>query len=76
VKGDDVRLPRAFEASLDRRLSRWLCSVKSLLAVPHFVVLAFLWIAFVVVTIGAFFAIPVTGRYPPSLFQINVGVLR
>src|SRR6187431_172605 len=57
--------PVRVRGSLDPQLSRWLWLVKWLLAIPHFVVLFFLWIAFVVLTIVAFFAILVTGRYPP-----------
>jgi hypothetical protein len=60
----------------DVGLSRWMWLVKWLLAVPHFVVLALLWLVFSVLTLVAFFAILVTGRYPRSLFDLDVGILR
>jgi hypothetical protein len=68
--------PSTLRGELDPVLSRWKWLVKWFLAIPHFVVLFFLWFAFAIVTIIAGFAILFTGRYPRSLFHFNVGVLR
>jgi hypothetical protein len=68
--------PLRLTGELSPQLSRGLWLLKWLLAIPHFIVLFFLWIAFVVVSVVAFFAILLTGRYPRGLFEFNVGVLR
>ena len=68
--------PVRVDARLEPKLSRWLWLVKWILAIPHYVVLVFLWIVFVLVSVVALFAILFTGRYPRRLFDYNLGVLR
>ncbi|HEY86699.1 MAG TPA: DUF4389 domain-containing protein [Dehalococcoidia bacterium] len=68
--------PVSIRGELTEPPSNALWLVKWLLAIPHFIILAFLWIAFCVVWVIALFAILFTGKYPKSLFDFNVGVLR
>jgi hypothetical protein len=68
--------PVRVTARLQPDLARWRWLVKWFLAIPHLVVLAFLWVAFVLLTVIAGVSIAFTGRYPRGIFDFNVGVLR
>ncbi|MFB3098759.1 MAG: DUF4389 domain-containing protein [Acidimicrobiia bacterium] len=68
--------PIRVEASIDSPLSQWLWLVKWFLAIPHFILLIFLWIAFSLLTVISGVVILFTGRYPKGIFEFNVGVLR
>jgi hypothetical protein len=59
-----------------RDLNRWLPLVKWFLAIPHYIVLFFLYIALIIVVIVAWFAILFTGRYPRGIFDFVEGVIR
>jgi hypothetical protein len=68
--------PVRVDAGFDPAVSRWLWLVKWLLVLPHVLVLAVLWPVFFVLSLVAFFAILITGRYPRPLFDVDVGILR
>jgi len=57
-------------------LNRWMPLVKWFLAIPHYLVLIGLDIGVLLSTIGAWFAILITGRYPRGLFDFTVGAMR
>lgn len=68
--------PVHLEATLDPELSNWYWLIKWVTAIPHFVVLIVLWLAFPFLTFFAGVAILFTGRYPRGLFDITEGILR
>ncbi|UCH10716.1 MAG: DUF4389 domain-containing protein [Fidelibacterota bacterium] len=72
----DKTYPLVLKGELIETPSRLLWLVKWLLLIPHFIILVFLWVAFIFATFFAFWAILFTSRYPKSLFQFNVGVMR
>ena len=61
---------------VENDLNRWLPLVKWFLAIPHYIVLLFLWLAVIFVTFVAWFAILFTGKYPRGMFDFVVGVGR
>jgi hypothetical protein len=76
VPWDSALYPVRLNGYLDPGLSRGMWLIKWFLAIPHLIVLFFLWFALIVTTIVAWFAILFTASYPRSLFNFNVGVLR
>jgi hypothetical protein len=70
------RYPARLYGELDPNVSRWMWLVKWFLAIPHYIVLFFLWIAFFVSTVIAGIVILFTGHYPRGIFDFNVGVVR
>lgn len=75
MEGSLHAYPVALHARLDDP-GRWSWLYKWILVIPHLVVLAFLWMAFVILTIVAWVSIVFTGRYPRQIFDFNVGVMR
>jgi hypothetical protein len=74
-EGQSVRLDFPYPDA-ERDLSRWLPLVKWFLAIPHYIVLAVLWILAFFCVVIAWFAILFTGRYPQGLFGIVESVIR
>jgi hypothetical protein len=70
------RYPLRVEARRDETLSRWLWLVKWALLIPHYLILAVLWVGFIVLTLAAYLAVLFTGRYPSAIRAYNVGVMR
>jgi Domain of unknown function (DUF4389) len=62
--------------NVERDLNRWLPLFKWLLAIPHYIVLCFVWLFVFIAVVIAWFAILFTGTYPRSLFDFVVGAFR
>jgi hypothetical protein len=62
--------------NVEKDLNRLMPLFKWFLAIPHYIVLAFLSIAGMFVVVFAWFAILFTGKYPKGLFDFNVGIMR
>jgi len=57
-------------------LNRWMPLFKWILVIPHLIVLLFIFIAVVVCSVFAWFAILFTGKYPKGIFDFVEGFLR
>jgi hypothetical protein len=66
-----IRYPDA-----SKELKRGMPLIKWFLAIPHLFILCFLYIGVIIVTMIAWFSILITGKYPQSLFEYVVGVMR
>jgi hypothetical protein len=75
-KVDAQAHPVQAEGELLLGASSWLWLFRWVLVIPHAICLALLWIVFVVLTVPAYVAVLLTGRYPRRIFDFNVGVLR
>ena len=67
----DIPYPEAGQV-----LNRFMPLVKWLLAIPHYIILTILWVIAFVITIIAWFAILILGRYPRGMFDFVVGISR
>lgn len=76
IQSPTAPYPSQLTGTLDAHPSRGLWLVKWILALPHLVILAFLWVAVVVTSVIAGFAILFTAHYPRRLFAFTVGVIR
>jgi hypothetical protein len=74
--GPPAGYPVQVDAERQGEYNRFLPLVKWLLAIPHYLVLFFLFIGVFFAKIVAFFAVLITGRYPEGLFNFVTGVLR
>lgn len=75
-----MEAPSDYPVRLDipypQEFSRWLPLVKWILAIPHLIILYLLNIAYLAVSLIAFFAVLITTEYPRSLFDFAVGIRR
>jgi hypothetical protein len=62
--------------NVEADLNRWMPLAKWFLAIPHYIVLAFLAVAALFAVIVAWFAILLTGEFPKGFFDFIVGVGR
>ena len=67
----DIQFPDAAT-----ELNRFLPIIKWALAIPHLIILSILSVFVIIVTVVAWFAILIIGRYPRPLFNFTVGTLR
>ncbi len=62
--------------NVEKDLVNWMPLVKWFLAIPHIIILCFLWIGAIIGVIIAWFAILFTGTHPKGIHDFIVGVMR
>jgi Inner membrane component of T3SS, cytoplasmic domain/Domain of unknown function (DUF4389) len=60
----------------DGKIARWRVLLQGIMAIPHFIVITFLFIAEWIVILIAFFSILFTRQWPRSMFDFTVGIIR
>ena len=76
VEEQTVHLDIDYPENVPADLNRWDPLFKWLFAIPHYIVLFFLFIGAFFAVIVAWFAVLFTGKYPKGLFDYVVGVGR
>ncbi|MFL5827637.1 MAG: DUF4389 domain-containing protein [Thermoleophilaceae bacterium] len=71
-----LRYPVSVSFRWQEEYAQFMPLIKWLILIPHYFVLFFLWVAAFVSWVIAFFAVLFTRRFPRSLFDFNLGVLR
>lgn len=61
---------------VENDLNRWMPLFKWILAIPHYIVFILLLIGALIAVVVAWFAVLITGKMPPGLFDYLVGVMR
>jgi hypothetical protein len=71
-----VPYPVTFKADYVEKRSRLTTFFRLILAIPHFIVVLFYFLAAEIVVIIAWFALLFTGRYPQGMYDFVAGALR
>ena len=75
-KADVKDYPVKYTAVYPEKMSRMTTFFRALLIIPHLIVLGVLTIAMGFVTVIAWFAILITGKYPKGMHDFSVGYMR
>ena len=68
--------PELLYPDVEQDLSKWLPLIKWFLAIPHYIILAVLWVLVVFAVIISWLSILITENHPSGLFNFVIGVMR